>query len=125
MKTRQRFILDRPLHQPDPRLQAPLDFTPPQPAEVELTIEERFRRFHDANPDIYRRLLNMALWYAQNGSRRISVKLLIEQLRAETPATMTDEAYRINNVFTSRYARMLAGEYELAGRIELRQLKAE
>ena len=103
-----------------------LDFEPALAGQGELTIEERFRFFDRANPHVYEALREMALALAANGVRRISPKLLVEQLRARgTPTAHGVDPYQINNVFTSRYARRLAQEPALAGLIPMRKLVAE
>jgi hypothetical protein len=126
MKRYQRLIVTRPLHQPDARVQRPLPLEPEQPAVSELSIDERFARFHAANPHVYQSLRALALAQAAAGARRISPKLLFEQLRAGGVATAQgDDVYRLNNIYTSRYARLLAAEPGLAGRIPTRTLQAE
>ncbi len=119
---RQRHIVGMPLHQPNPVLQPAL--LGGQEQAVELTIEERFRRFHAANPHIYLALRDMALAQARTGARRISPKLLVEQLRA-SGVTSTGEEFVMDNRFTSRYARLLALIPELAGLIPMKRLQAE
>ena len=71
-------------------------------------------------------LRDLALAKAEQGARRISPKLLFEELRAGGVATATgDDPYQLNNIYTSRYARLLAAEPGLTGRIPTRSLKAE
>jgi len=124
MRSKRRMIIEYPLHLPDPARQPSL--LDPPPAQGDLSIDERFRQFHEANPQVYRALREMALAQAAAGVRRISPKLLFEQLRARGVATATgDDPYRLNNIYTSRYARLLAAEPGLADRIPLRKLMAE
>jgi hypothetical protein len=75
-------------------------------------------------------LRQMALARAAAGDTRISTKALIEDLRRSpmgraTAGDRAGERYQINNVFTSRIARVLADDPRLAGLIELRRLTAE
>lgn len=120
-----RHIYTRELRTPNPAVQPALDFDPPQPAVGELSIDERFAAFHAANPQVYRALRKLALAEAERGARRISAKLLFEQLRAAGGGVAQgEEPYRLNNIFTSRYARLLASEPGLVGRIETRKLLA-
>lgn len=121
MKRYRRMIITYQLHQPD---QDPLPDLPPKVAD--LTISERFERFHAENPTVYARLRDMALIEAAQGAQRISTKLLFERLRAQGPATANGaDPYRFDNSYTSRYARMLAAEAGLNGRIPTRPLQAE
>lgn len=121
-----RMIIEYSLHVPVPADQPALPFEPAQPAQGELTIEARFTEFHRSNPHVYDLLRDLALAKAAQGARRISPKLLFEELRAGGVATATgDDPYRLNNIYTSRYARLLASEPELTGRIPMRTIKSE
>lgn len=126
IRRRRRLIIEYPLSIPDPELQPALDFDPPQPAVGDLTIEARFAEFHRSNPHVYRSLRDLALAKAEQGARRISPKLLFEELRAGGVAAVTgDDPYQLNNIYTSRYARLLAAEPGLTGRIPMRAIKSE
>jgi hypothetical protein len=91
----------------------------------DLTIERRFQDWVTANPGVMDALRRAALDQVAAGRRRIGVKALVEDLRrSPTALDQAGEPWRINNVFTSRIARRLAADPELAGKIELRALKA-
>lgn len=121
-----RVIVEYRLHVPVPAEQPALPFEPAQPAQGEPTIEARFEQFHRSNPHVYRSLVDLALAKAEQGARRISPKLLFEELRAGGVATATgDDPYQLNNIYTSRYARLLAAEPGLTGRIPMRAIKSE
>ena len=121
-----RMIIEYRLPTAVPTDQLALEFEPPQPAQGELTIAERFRRFHEENPHVYTSLRDMALAKAERGARRISPKLLFEELRAGGLTTANgDDPYQLNNVYSSRYARLLAAEPGLQGRIPTRKLVSE
>lgn len=129
MRTRRRFVVSRPVRRaPDPAVQPSL-LEPLRPVEDagDLTIQERFERFHVLNPHIYRMLREMALELAAKGYRRIGTKMLWEVLRYQyAVATVgSEKQFKLNNIFPSRYARLLDQVPELHGRIELRELKAE
>jgi hypothetical protein len=126
-KTQRRIVVTVPLRQPNPALQPALDFAPPQPAELELSIAERFARFHTANPHVYAALRSLALAEVAQGARIVRTKHLFEQLRANGCAAVTapDEVYRLNNIYTRCYARLLDQEPGLAGRIPMRKVQAE
>jgi hypothetical protein len=120
------MMITVPLHTAIPADQPPLEFDPPQPASGDLTIAERFEQFHRENPHVYTSLRDLALAKIGQGARRISPKLLFEELRAGGVATATgDDPYRLNNIYTSRYARLLAAEPGLTGRIPMRAIKSE
>ena len=129
MKRSNRMTIDvtyrSDLH-PDPALQAPLPLLDGRPVTTEdLTIAERFRAFHAANPEVYTALHRLALLEWSTGARRISVKWLFEVLRREHAATARGgEPWALNNIFTAHYADLLAADHRLAGLIERRQRKA-
>jgi hypothetical protein len=94
--------------------------------KTDLTIEQRFLDWCQANPGILRTLRQMALARVAAGETRISTKELIEDLRRSGPSINSGrEPYKINNIFTSRLSRVLNDDPRLAGLIELRALKAE
>lgn len=113
------------LRTPDPTVQPPLDFNPPQPASTEPTIDERFAAFHAANPQVYTALRALARQQLASGARLVRTKDLYERLRGAGVQTTGTEGYQLNNIFTSRYARLLNQEPDLAGRIPMRKLNAE
>jgi hypothetical protein len=126
MKRYRRMIIEYPLRTAEPTEQPALPLEPPQPAVGDLSIGERFAQFHALNPHVYTSLRALALAKAEQGARRISPKLLFEELRAGGVTTdQGDDTYRLNNIYTSRYARLLASEPALQGRIPTRTLKAE
>ena len=94
------------------------DYTP------ELTLDERFDLFHAANPHVADALEHLAeAWLSSQ--RSVGVKALYERLRWAAIETHNDP-YRLNNSYTSRYARLLlARRPEGQGRIEVRALAKE
>lgn len=92
----------------------------------EGSIEARFAAFHDANPWVYKALRRLALDMVSKGHRRVGIKMLVEVVRWQyARATLSDDGLKINNDFTSRYARLLADrEPELAEAFETRRLRS-
>jgi len=131
-KRKRNIIVSYELHAPDLQLQPSL-FAPLAPIVFQpgsnLTIEERFQNFDSANPHIYQLIERMAIDLAIRGHRRIGIKMIWETLRYRYAVQSTgdgDDAYHLNNIYTSRYARKLTQQHpDLAARIELRELKAE
>lgn len=87
---------------------------PPAPARgaaADATIEERFWAYHRANPAVYGYLCQFAQGAAEAGFPRYSIKALIERVRyhVEVEVRSTD-GFKINNDFSSRYARLLMDE---------------
>ena len=122
-KRTRRLIVSAPVRTPIPAEQRPLPLDPPQPADAELTIEARFRRFDEANPHVYDALYRIAWDDVTAGVRRISTKALYERLRGNV--STSGESYVLNNDYTALYARKLADEGGLGQYIELRTRKAK
>jgi hypothetical protein len=85
-----------------------------------LTLEQRFEAFHAANPHVYDHLRRLALDARRKG-RQMGIKALYEVLRWQYAMATTDDDYKLNNSYTSFYARLLMErEPELAGYFETR-----
>ena len=96
----------------------------PEP-ERELTIQERFELFHEANPEVYEWLHEKAMTAVASG-KKIGMKCLWEMLRWHVYIELEyEDEFRLNNDFTSRYARYLMDdEDDLDGYFEIRELRA-
>ena len=108
--------------------QPTLDLTPLDVPDYapELTIAERFALFHEANPHVADALDALAgQWLARH--QRVGMKAVTEALRWRTGIETTDSSpWRLNNNYTSLYARLLLDRHpEWAGRIETRALATE
>lgn len=89
------------------------------------SIQERFDAFHKANPHVYTALRRLALAARSRGIQRYGIKGIFEQLRWQYAIQTAGDEYRLNNVFSSRYARLLMqNEPALAGFFETRRLQA-
>lgn len=80
-------------------------------------IDEGFLNFHKANPHIYDKLVDLALGARNNGHTSMGMKMLFERLRWHFQIdTTTKEPFKLNNNYTSRYARLIMkNEPRLAG----------
>jgi hypothetical protein len=90
------------------------------------TLQQRFERFHARNPHVLAALVSIARRMVKAGRKRIGIKQLYEVLRYERLIyTNSDDGHRLNNSFTSRYARLIiAQEPDLAEAFETRVLRA-
>ena len=90
-------------------------------------IDEAFVDFHHRNPHVYRLLVKLAREWKAAGHRKCSMKMLFELVRwDEGIRTATDDGLKLNNSFTSRYARLIAGnEPDLADLFVARSLAHE
>lgn len=96
-------------------------------ARENLTIQERFEEFHRLNPWVYRELLNLIEEWIAFGDEKIGIKALCEELRWHVKRkTEGRESFKINNNYTSRYARLIMDNVKaLDGIFFVRELKAE
>lgn len=95
-------------------------------AERVFTIQARFERFHRDHPEVYAELLDLCRAWKAAGNTAWSIKGAFEVLRWKRhTAGLADpgEAYRLNNNYTARYARLIVREHpEFAALFELREL---
>jgi hypothetical protein len=87
------------------------------------TIDERFRRFHRANPEVFTLFVRFAREAKARGKQRFGAKAIWERLRWEM-SLQTGEAPSLNNDYTACYARLAIETYpeEFAGFFETRRL---
>lgn len=83
--------------------------------------------FHQAHPEVYAALRDRSLELVRYGHRHLGIGMLWEVLRYYSllGAQPGEDAYRLNNSYRSRYARLLMQcEPELAGVFETRELRS-
>ena len=89
--------------------------------------EERFQRLLREHPEVYPAFRRRAWQLRERGKRHISADSICHYLRDETPVdTRTgQDTYKINNDFSSRFARLLiAEEPSFSAYIETRKLRS-
>jgi len=89
------------------------------------TIDERFREFHKQHPEVMRELLELCDEALAAGRTRIGMKQLFEVVRWHriiNPHPKGD--FKLNNSYTSRYARLIMRRLKYRGLFETRTLKA-
>jgi hypothetical protein len=97
-----------------------------QLALLEDPIDARFTDFHHMNPHVYVRLVAMARQWMGAGHDKCSIDMLFHLLRWEHGIHTTGDQLRLNDHFTSRYARLIsANEPDLSGLFNTRTLKSE
>jgi hypothetical protein len=93
--------------------------------DIGLTPAQRFAKFHSANPHVYEALKKLALDLVERGHERIGIGMLFEVLRWQHAMRTTDPDFKLNNIYRSRYARLLMDqEPRLAGVFETRRLQS-
>lgn len=87
-------------------------------------IQSGFERFHADNPEIYRKLVDLAMGAKANGHKGMGISLLWERLRWHFTVEVKDgENFKLNNNYRSRYARLIMRqEPSLAGFFKTRAL---
>lgn len=95
--------------------------------DVHESIEASFEAFHEANPWVYRALVELARDMHDRGRGRVGMKMLFEVLRWQHALATVDPSseFKLNNNYHSRYARLIMdNEPDLAGLFETRKLTA-
>ncbi len=108
--------------------------SPPRPVQTQLfllrpSIESQFLAFHEANPHVLRLLEGMCAELLAAGRDRVGMKMLWEVLRWKVLLRVKEaeelDPYKLNNNFTSRYARLLLDRNPaLRGVLEIRELRS-
>lgn len=102
---------------------------------AKMTIQEQFELFHAANPHVYSLYLHFTKQLLKLGHKRLSPRFIMERIRWEmmVPTLPTSgsgwhvaagKPFKINNNFSSRYARLLISRYaKLDSVFETREIK--
>ncbi len=96
--------------------------------EGPATIWERFFEFHENHPEVYDALVVLCDQWIAHGDDRWSIDACFQVLRWERRiAGLPDEYedYKLNSIYSSRYARFLMMTERFVGLFETRELKSE
>ena len=108
---------ERPLSQRGMRQPSLLD----APAKADMA----FIAYHHAHPEVFAAFRTIALRLLQRGVTHYGAKAIIEVVRYQTAIRADGEVLKVNNNFTSRYARLLmAQDSRFASFFELRELRS-
>lgn len=77
------------------------------------SIDLRFQKFHQNNPEVWEEFTRIALNQLGQGRKLISAKAIYEKIRHERTLRINGqlEEFALPNEFTSRYARMFVKTY--------------
>lgn len=76
-----------------------------------LTIKENFDLFHKANPEVLRMIVRIARWLKfEKGFEHGGMKMIFERMRWLHAVKTRGEVYKLNNNYTSHYARLVMDE---------------
>ena len=91
---------------------------------IDLTspLVAKFEEYHEANPDVYLALVDLAHELKRKGRKHYSINGLFEVLRWQRAINANDPwGWKINNSYRAFYARKIMRDYpELKGFFELR-----
>lgn len=89
--------------------QLSLRFNPEPEENRKLTVQERFLRYHAANPQVYEALCEMARkCRAFRRDRVIGIQMLFEVLRWNYYTSVdSEEDFKFPNAFAAGYARII------------------
>ena len=90
------------------------------------TLDERFAEYHAKNPAVFELFKKFAGMARDSGRTHFSAKAIMERVRWEICFASRDRRnFKVNNNYTSRYARLLVSECpEFRGFFEMRELRA-
>lgn len=94
--------------------------------EIQDSIQEQFRRFDAQHPEIYQEFRHIALNLLHYGRSHYGSKAILEVIRYHRilSGKSETEPFKINNSYSSRYARKLMDEDErFRDFFELRELR--
>ena len=95
-------------------------FSQPQLGEV----DKAFWEFHDANPNVYKKLVQMTRDLKAQGHSKVGMQMLFEVIRWKSMLRTKSNDYKMNNNYGSRYARLIMdNEADLKDIYETRRLK--
>ena len=90
------------------------------------SIQQRFNEFHRDNPRVYALIVMYARQVKAAGRQHYSMDCIFHRVRWHVHIeTRSDDDFKLNDHYTSRYARMvMENEPDLADFFELRLLKS-
>lgn len=89
-------------------------------------LESRFWRFHLENPDVFAMIWRLANEAKEAGREQYSMSAIFQRLRWYRQIEKKEQDFKLNDGFSSRYARLLESLYpEFRGFFAKRSLKTE
>ena len=89
-------------------------------------LELKFEEYHKNNPEVYERLVELALGLLNRGHKRYGIAGLFEVLRWESAMETVGDHFKLNNNYRAFYARLIMdNEPRLHGFFETRRQTAK
>ena len=97
------------------------------PYAKRMTVQERFEIFDENHPEVWRLFVKFAQQVRAAGRGKYSARASIHRIRGHYAVNPErDEGFKINDVFSARYARKLIDhDATFAELFELRELRRE
>ena len=90
-----------------------------------MNIQKKFEKFNQENPSVYTELVRLARVAKIQGVLHYGAKAMFEILRWNFVLRRQHQNFKIDNNFTSRYARLIdKQERDLRGFFQLRKLQS-
>lgn len=94
--------------------------------DTRRAIQDQFESFDKANPRVWELFVRFAEQAKAAGQKRYSSDAILHRIRWHINIETHGDDFKINNNFSSRYARKLVAERpEFEGFFSLRELKSE
>jgi hypothetical protein len=84
-------------------------------------MKTSFKKYHEENPQVYKEFERIALQLIKRGYIRIGAKQIVEVIRYHTMIEGND-GYKVNNNFTSDYARLFENDHPIYAGYFLKRL---
>jgi hypothetical protein len=84
-------------------------------------MKTSFKKYHESNPQVYKEFERIALQLIKRGYIRIGAKQIVEVIRYHTMIEGND-GYKVNNNFTSDYARLFENDHPIYAGYFLKRL---
>jgi len=78
-----------------------------QKALFENELDKKFRQYHFEHPEVFKFFAQFALQLKHKGFKHFGAKAIMERIRWEVALQTGRDGFKINNNYTSRYARLL------------------
>lgn len=86
-------------------------------------LDKKFWEFHEQNPQVFKKLEELALQAYTRGRKKIGIAMIFEVLRWNSNLETTGDNYKLNNNYKSRYVRILMEKHpEYKDLFEIRRL---
>jgi len=105
--SQQTFNFAMPMIQPINDDAADNGMVPSARSKKKESILQKFIRFHQRNPHVYKLIVDISMSMKRSGVHKFGMKGVFEYMRWQYSMQTQGERYKLNNVFTALYARLI------------------